>query len=162
MDTEKHLVSINSPAKNGRPRTLRVSEKCIQILGRQPKKSEYVFGEDAVKKTRSNFDWARKHISHKTANKNLLRIHLHSFRHLFGTKLYLQTRDIRYVQKKLDHRSITSTTVYENSDASEEVEQYSLKAVSSKEEAIKLGELGYEPFDEIDGVRLYRRRLING
>ena len=32
----------------------------------------------------------------------------------------------------------------------EEVEQYTIKAVTSKEEAIKLVELGYEPFDEID------------
>jgi len=80
--------------------------------------------------------------------------------HFFATELYLQTRDIRYVQKKLGHRSITSTTVYENSDANAEVEQYTINAVASKEEAIKLGELGYEPFDEIDGVRLYRKRCI--
>jgi hypothetical protein len=42
-----------------------------------------------------------------------------------------------------------------------QVEQYTIKAVSSKEEAVKLGELGFEPFDEIDGVKLYRRRLID-
>jgi len=42
----------------------------------------------------------------------------------------------------------------------EEVEQYTIKAVTSKEEAIKLVELGYEPFDEIDGVRLYTKRCI--
>ena len=81
-----------------------------------------------------------KHVAVKTANKNLLRIHLHTFRDF--------------------HRSITSTTVYENSDVNAEVEQYTIKAVASKEEAIKLGELGYEPFDEIDGVRLYRKRCI--
>ena len=45
-------------------------------------------------------------------------------------------------------------------DAKEEVEQYTIKAVASKEEAMKLGESGYEPFDEIDGVRLYRKRCI--
>ena len=130
------------------------------MLVRQPRNSDYVFGENAKKRMRHNFNWTRKHVAVKTANKNLLRIHLHAFRHFFATKLYLQTRDIRYVQKKLGHRSITSTTVYENSDANAEVEQYTIKAVASKEEAIKLGELGYEPFDEIDGVRLYRKRCI--
>jgi site-specific recombinase XerC len=87
-------------------------------------------------------------------------MHRHTFRHFFATKLYLQTRDIRYVQKKMGHRSITSTTIYENSEPNQEVEQYTIKAVTSKEEAIQLGELGYEPFDAVDGVKLYRKRLI--
>jgi hypothetical protein len=64
-------------------------------------------------------------------------------------------------QKKTGHRSITSMTICENSDAGGRDEQYTIKAVSSKEEAVKLGELGFEPFDEIDGVKLYRRRLID-
>jgi hypothetical protein len=64
-------------------------------------------------------------------------------------------------QKKIGHRSITSTTMYENNDEVGKVEQYTIKAVSSKEEAVKLEELGFEPFDEIDGVKLYRRRLVD-
>jgi site-specific recombinase XerC len=65
------------------------------------------------------------------------------------------------VQEKMGHKSITSTEIYEHCDAGGQVEQYTIKAVSSKEEAVKLGELGFEPFDEIDGVKLYRRRLID-
>lgn len=79
---------------------------------------------------------------------------------MHACKPYLQTRDIRYVQKKMGHRSITSTTIYENSEPNQEVEQYTIKAVTSKEEATQLGELGYEPFDTVDGVKLYRKRLI--
>jgi hypothetical protein len=45
-------------------------------------------------------------------------------------------------------------------EPNQEVEQYTIKAVTSKEEAIQLGELGYEPFDAVDGVKLYRKRLI--
>lgn len=147
--------------KNGLPRRLKVSGKLIEMLSRQPKKGEYVFGEDVGRRMRKNFHWTRKHIAAKTANKNLLKIHLHSFRHFFATKLYLQTNDIRYVQKKLGHRSILSTTIYENSDPNDaEVEQYTIKAVGSKEEAIQLGKLGYEPFDNVDGVKLYRKRVI--
>ena len=51
--------------------------------------------------------------------------------------------------------------IYENSDANEEGEQYTIKAVTSTEEAIKFGELGYELLDEIHGVRLYRKRCID-
>jgi site-specific recombinase XerD len=124
---------------------------------------EYIFGKNSNhirKRMRANFSWARAHIAAKTANKNLLKIHLHTFRHFFATKLYVQTRDIRYVQKKMGHRSITSTTIYENSEPNQEVEQYIIKAVATKEEAIKLGKLGYAPFDSVDGVKLYRKRLI--
>ncbi|MCW4001784.1 MAG: site-specific integrase [Candidatus Bathyarchaeota archaeon] len=130
----------------------------------KPHNKEYVFGKDPKhirKRMRANFHWARGHIRAKTANKELLKVHLHSFRHFFATKLYLQTRDIRYVQKKMGHRSITSTTIYENSESNQEVEQYTIKAVASKKEAIKLGELGYEPFDTIDGVKLYRKRVMD-
>ncbi len=127
----------------------------------QLQKSDNVLGENAVKLMRSNYNWARKHIIAMTGNTNLLRITLHSFRHFYAAKLYLQTGNIRFIQKKLGHRSIQSTTIYENSTLSDEVEQYTIKVVSTKEEAQKLGELGFEPFDEIDGVKLYRKRLVN-
>ena len=164
IDAENRFITIRNPAKNGLPRQIRVSEKCIEMLNRQPRNGEHVFGKNPKhirKRMRANFHWARGHISAKTANKELLKVHLHSFRHFFATKLYLQTRDIRYVQKKMGHRSITSTTIYENSEPNQEVEQYTIKAVASKKEAIKLGELGYEPFDTIDGVKLYRKRVID-
>jgi site-specific recombinase XerD len=77
---------------------------------------DFVFGTDSQtirRRMRKNFDWSKNHIAGKTANKDLKEIKLHTFRHFYATKLYLQTRDIRYVQKKLGHRSITSTTIYE-------------------------------------------------
>ena len=119
IDAENRFITIRNPAKNGLPRQVRVSEKCVEMLNRQPRNEEYVFGKDPKnirRRMRANFHWARGHIRAKTANKELLKVHLHSFRHFFATKLYLQTRDIRYVQKKLGHRSITSTTIYENSE----------------------------------------------
>ena len=160
IDSSNRIVAVSDPAKGGKPRSIRVSERCITMVKRQPRSTEFVFGENARERMRHNFHWARKHVSAKTANKEFLKIHLHSFRHFFATRLYQRTRDIRYVQKKLGHRSITSTVIYENSDACEEVVQYTIKAVSSKDEATKLGELGYEPFDELDGVKLYRRKCI--
>lgn len=57
---------------------------------------------------------------------------------------YLQTKDIKYVQKKLGHRSITSTTVYENSMPNQEVETYVSKVAGSDEEKIKLLNPGFE------------------
>jgi site-specific recombinase XerD len=97
----------------------------------------------------------------KSANKEFLKIHVHTFRHFFAMKLYLQTRDIRYVQKKMGHRCITSTAIYENSEASEDVESYTVKAVTTREEAEKLIALGYEfHYHTRDGADLFRKKVI--
>lgn len=36
----------------------------------------------------------------------------HQLRHRYGTRLYLITRDIRYVQRQLRHRTVASTEIY--------------------------------------------------
>jgi integrase len=85
----------------------------------------------------------------------------HTFRHFFATKLYLQTRDIHYVQKKMGHRSITSTTIYENSEPNQNVETYITKAITTGEEAEKLIALGYEfHYHAQDGVDIFRKKVV--
>ena len=164
IDASSQTVTVRKPAKNGLPRLIHVSEKCIQMLERQPHSGDYIFGkspESIRKRMRANFHWARAHIAAKTANKELLRIHLHTFRHFYATKLYLQTRDIRYVQKKLGHRNIISTTIYENSEPNQDVETYTVKAVTSREEAERLIALGYEfHYRTADGVDLFRKKVV--
>jgi len=164
VDGPARVVTIRNPAKGGMPRQVHVSEKCIEMLSRQPEKGEYLFGADPdtiCRRMRKNFHWARGHLAAKTANKEFLKIHLHTFRHFFATKLYLQTRDIRYVQKKLGHRSITSTTIYENSEPNQDVETYTVKAVTTQEEAEKLMTLGYEfHYRTQEGVDLFRKKVI--
>jgi hypothetical protein len=65
------------------------------------------------------------------------------------------------VQKKMAHRSITSTTVYENSESSQDVETYTVKAVTTREEAEKLMALGYEfHYRTQEGVDLFRKKVI--
>ena len=163
VDNEAKLISLRNPAKGGLPRQIQVSEKCIQMLARQPRNGDYVFGKDPEtirRQMRKNFHWARGHIAAKTANRDLLRIHLHTFRHFFGTKLYLQIGDLRYVQKKMGHRSITSTAIYENSEPNQNVETYTVKAVTTREEAEKLIALGYEfHYHAPDGVDVFRKRV---
>ena len=62
LDSQGHTVTIRNPAKGGMPRQVHVSEKCIQMLNRQPHKTEYVFGKNPEfirKRMRANFHWAR-------------------------------------------------------------------------------------------------------
>jgi len=163
VDATSHIITIRNPAKGGMPRQIHVSERCIQMLGRLPHQSDYIFGKNPksiAERTRINFYWARAHTVAKTGNKDLLRIHLHTFRHFYATKLYLQTRDIRYVQKKMGHKSIASTIIYENSEPNQDVETFTVKAVTTKEEAEKLIALGYEfHYRTADGVDLFRKKV---
>jgi hypothetical protein len=60
----------------------------------------------------------------------------------------------------MGHRSITSTTIYENSEPNLDVETYAVKAVVMMEEAEKLIALGYEfHYRASDGVDIYRKRV---
>lgn len=43
-------------------------------------------------------------------------LRFHDLRHTFATRLYRRTRDLRLVQRALDHQSIETTLRYENSD----------------------------------------------
>jgi len=126
MDVDKtaRTVTIRNPAKNGMPRQIRVSEKYINILDRQSQNGA---------RARKNFHRSQGHTATKTANSDLRLIRPHTFRHFSATKLYLQTRDIRHVQKKMGHRSITSTTICENSELTQDVETYSVKGVVMRE-----------------------------
>jgi site-specific recombinase XerD len=68
------------------------------MMKRHSHRGDCVFGktpESVRKRMRADFHRARVHMGIKTANKELLKIHLHTFRHFYATKLYLQTRDIR-------------------------------------------------------------------
>jgi integrase len=165
VDGEGKIITISDPAKGGMPRQLAVSEKCVEMLLRQPKNGDYVFGRDPEtirRQMRHNFHWARGHVAAKTANKDVLRIHLHTFRHFFATKLYLQAQDLRYVQKKMGHRSITSTTIYENSEPCQNVETYTSKVAVSDDEKLKLVNLGYEytGMNTKEGLPIMRKKVV--
>jgi integrase len=160
------FITIRNPAKDGLPRRLRVSEKCIAMLMRQPHDFEYVFGQNPeviTKQMRKNFDWARGHIIGKTSNRDLRKIHLHTFRHYFATRHYLRTQNIRDTQKALGHRSITSTTIYENSLPNQDVETYISKVAWTDEEKIKLLNLGFEyaGLNTTDGHPIMRKKVWN-
>ena len=59
----------------------------------------------------------------------------------------------------MGHRSITSTTIYENSEPNQDVETFMVKAVTSREGAEKLIALGYEfHYRTADGVDLFRKK----
>jgi len=83
-------------------------------------------------------------------------------RHWKATNLYHYTKDPLLVQQFSGHKSYDNTQLYINLDKQLFVnlpdENFSIKAVNSVEEAVKLGEVGFEPFLVIQGVQLIRKR----
>jgi len=75
-----------------------------------------------------------------------------------------RTRDcpILHVQQLLGHKDIDNTLVYIQLDKQlfQNIPDdcFIIRAAHNLEEAIKLGEVGFEPFMTIEGVQLLRKR----
>ena len=101
---------INRPEKNSNPRIIKVSEKCIEMIMRLPRKRENIFGrKDAMT---SDFYKQRRKIAAKISNPRLLEVKFHTFRHWKATTEYHRTKDIVYVKDLLRHRNIQNTMIY--------------------------------------------------
>jgi len=71
--------------------------------------------------------------------------------------LYHKTRDILYVKQQMGHKRIDTTLIYTqllnlNDD------EWAVKTATNIKEATELLEAGFEYIQEIDGIRLYRKR----
>ena len=82
------------------------------MLGRLPKKNEYIFGNPNTKALRNAFEKQRKRAAYKLGNPRLLRITFHTFRHWKGTMEFRRTKDPWHVKQLLGHKRLDSTELY--------------------------------------------------
>jgi len=132
-----------TPAKNGNPRTLKISQKLEAMLKKLPRKNEYVFKTTKLKHFRTNYIRKRKRIAAKLENPRINKISFKTFRHFKGTKLYSQTKDILLVKYTLGHKSIKNTLVYTHL-LDHVDEEFVTKVAKDAEEACTLIESGFE------------------
>ncbi|MGD8545004.1 MAG: hypothetical protein PVH12_02410 [Candidatus Bathyarchaeota archaeon] len=71
--------------------------------------------------------------------------------------LYAKSLNILKVQRALGHKNINNTIIYTHLITFES-DDYEVQTAETVEEAKKLGEAGFEHYDTIDQVHLYRRR----
>lgn len=157
IDFERNIITLNNPAKNGLPRMFKISDKLVSMLKRLPKKSEYVFGENALTYIRKNFHSQRKRIARKLGNPRLLKIGFHTIRHWAASVLYHQTKDILLVKERLGHKNITSTMIYTHL-INFESNEFIVKTASTLEEDEELIKAGFEYVTERNGIKIYRKR----
>jgi integrase len=102
----------------------------------------------------------RNKISVKLQNPRLGKIVFHTFRHWKGTTEYHKTKSIMHVKKILGHKSVVSTQLYINIEASIfqfSNNEYNSATAKTIEEAQKLIESGFEYVTEMDGLKLLRK-----
>jgi hypothetical protein len=74
---------------------------------------------------------------------------------------YHKTKDVIHVQQVLGHADIKSTMIYINLEQALfniSNDEFHVKTARTVDEACKLAEVGFEHFDTIDDVHLYRKR----
>ena len=103
----------------------------------------------------------RKHrnaVAKKLQEPNLRNIRLYDLRHYYATMLYAKTRDILLVKQQMGHKKLETTLLYTRLLAFNTEEEYTCKTATNAKEATILIENGFEYIQEIDGLRLYRKR----
>ena len=156
FDFERKVLTLNCVEKKGKPRQFRISDKLIAMLQRIRKEKETVWHGN-VNNFRISFAAQKRRLAFKLQNPRIKMIALHTLRHFYACKLYHQTKDILLVQERLGHRSILNTMVYTQL-VDWESDDYATATATTVDEAKKLAEAGWEKWDIIDGVHIYRKR----
>jgi integrase/predicted RNA-binding Zn-ribbon protein involved in translation (DUF1610 family) len=163
VDFERRIIMCNQPEKGSNPRIFsELSGKLLTMLNSLPRENELVFGGKTLNSLKATFTRSRKRLAFKLGNPRLKEIHFHTLRHWKATMLYHFTKDLLYVAEFLGHKDTENTRLYVQLDKSlfQNIsdDKFIIKTVSSIEEAVKLGEIGFEPFMVINGVQLMRKR----
>lgn len=162
INFKSKTISVNNPEKNGNPRILGVSSKCMDMLNSLPRPNGKVFGTATHQSKSWCFKDQRQRLAKKLKNPRLLQITFHTFRHWKATMEYHKTKDILHVKTLLGHKSIQSTMIYitlENAVFKETEDQYTTKVAHNIQEAQKLVEVGFEFHDDFGTEgKLYRKR----
>jgi len=159
LDTQQKTLNI-TPAKGSNPRLLHISDKLLNMINQMPRNREHIFGT-ATQALRTNFCVQRKTASKKLQNPRIQRITFHTFRHWKATMEYHKTKDIVHVKNLLGHKSVINTMIYINIEQAlflSQTDEWTCKTATNVKEAIELIEVGFEYIQEIDGIKLYRKR----
>jgi len=160
LDTVNRTVRIR-PRKRGKPRTLRISEKCLQMIMRLPHTSAKVFGKSLLNNKRACFELTRKRLARQLANPRLEKIHFHSLRHLRATIWYHSGVDLKTLQERLGHKNIIHTFRYVHLAEAmfpETTDQYYTRVTSTIKEGEHLVQQGFELVGRDESGCLWRKR----
>ena len=102
------------------------------------------------------FQNLRKRLARTQSNPRFLQIHLHTFRHFYATETLRQTKNLSYVKYALGHKSVMNTERYTHLVNFGSDKYYSAVA-KTVEEIRQLAEDGWMYFQEINGIKVFRK-----
>jgi len=155
IDSVNNTITINRPVKGHNPRQLNVSSKLIAMLNLLPKTSERIFPR-TYKSVSQSFWGLRKRTAKRLNNPRILSISLTTFRHWGATMLYHYTKDILLVQKLLGHKHIANTMKYTQLVSFKD-DEFDVATATTVDEAKQLAAVGFQKFDELQGIHIYHR-----
>lgn len=104
-----------------------------------------------------NYRYMRNALAEKTHDPSLKTIRLYDFRHFYASKTYHKTNNILLVKELMGHKRIETTMIYTQLLNLKD-DEWICQGTTTKEEAMKLIEAGFEYVTEIDGTKLFRKR----
>ena len=159
-DFSRSKLAINHPVKYHNPRILKVSDEWLRMVSKLPRTSEKVWGNIKYESNYNNLNAQRKRLAREYDNPRLRRITFTTFRHWKGTMIYHQTHDCMQVKEQLGHKSLISTQIYIHLDE-KLFQQLNSEFIVRRAVSIKgmmtLAAVGFEKFDQVDDVHLYRK-----
>jgi integrase len=161
IDTDQRLI-YPTTAKNGSARTLKISNNLNMALQNHININKLNQNNKLFKTTTDNYAHAylrmRNNLAEKLNDQSLKNIRLYDFRHYFATMLYAKTKEILYVKQQMGHKSLDTTLIYVQLLNLTEEDEYTCKTATTVKEATQLLEAGFTYIQEIDGIKIYRKR----
>lgn len=98
IDTQRSIITLNEPEKNGKPRLFKVSPQLLSMIERLPKKSQKIFN-CTYTSLKTSLRLAKKRIRRNLNDPRLLKITFHTLRHWKDTMDYHETKDVMHTSK---------------------------------------------------------------
>jgi integrase len=159
IDFKRKKITINHPTKGHNPRILNVSDDWLRMVSKLPRTSERVWNTRYDLQS-ANFRKQRKRLAREYSNPRLRKISFRTLRHWKGTTLYHKTHDVYQVKKVLGHKKLSSTEIYINLEETlfqQIPNEFIVRRAVSAKGMMSLAAVGFEKFDEVNGVHLYRK-----
>ena len=160
IDLDSGTVTITS-AKHCIGRTLKIKPQTLAMLKtyvstKKIGQNDRIFPMKSSSLSR-NYNVVRNRVAEKLQDPAIQQIRLYDFRHFYATMLYAKTRDLLHVKASLGHKDLRQTLQYTQL-VNFGAEEYHVSVAKNVQEATQLLENGFEYIQDIDGIKLYRKR----
>jgi site-specific recombinase XerD len=157
IDAEQGIINAQG-CKGHNSRSFKLKPRTADLL--RTYLTKYTGQQPFPKARRMGEQWrrARNRLAKKLNDPQLKAIPLRNLRHHFATLKYDQTKDILLVKQLLGHKKLETTMFYTQLVTYTEEDEYTVKTATNIKEATDLLEHGFTYIQDIDGIKLYRKR----